>query len=394
MGMNILHTVEFYAPSIGGMQEVVRQISERLVKLGHKVTVATTRLPERVSTDIKGVEIVEFDISGNEVRGYRGDTESYSRFLLNGKFDVVSNFAAQQWATDLMFPVMEQISAKKVFVPTGFSGLYWPQYRGYFQKMPEIMRRYDRNVFLSENYRDIDFARRHGIGNGVVIPNGAGADEFLPKPKLNVRAKYGIADDDFLVLLVGSHTGLKGHAEAIRIFTGSRIRNATLIIVANAPGGGCTRRCRIKASVFDWWRNVSQSSKRILIEEMTREETVAAYHEADLFLFPSNIECSPIVLYECMASKTPFLVTDVGNAAEIIRWSGGGRLLPTRTTKTGFSKARIGGSVALLNELWRDSTSRGSMAEAGFLAWKERFTWEKIAAGYENLYLSLLQEDC
>ena len=35
--MKILHTVEFYHPSQGSMQEVVRQISERLVKLGHKV---------------------------------------------------------------------------------------------------------------------------------------------------------------------------------------------------------------------------------------------------------------------------------------------------------------------------------------------------------------------
>ena len=42
--MKILHTVELYHPSQGGMQEVVKQISERLVKLGHEVTVATTKL--------------------------------------------------------------------------------------------------------------------------------------------------------------------------------------------------------------------------------------------------------------------------------------------------------------------------------------------------------------
>ena len=62
---------------------------------------------------------------------------------------------------------------------------------------------------------------------------------------------------------------------------------------------------------------------RILILNIDREETVAFYQTADLFLFPSNIECSPIVLFEAMASKTPFLVTDVGNSKEIISWSEG-----------------------------------------------------------------------
>jgi len=44
--VNILHTVEFYSPSVGGAQEVVRQISELLVKRGHDVTVATMSLAQ------------------------------------------------------------------------------------------------------------------------------------------------------------------------------------------------------------------------------------------------------------------------------------------------------------------------------------------------------------
>lgn len=36
--MKILHTVEFYEPSVGGAQEVIKQISLQLVKRGHEVT--------------------------------------------------------------------------------------------------------------------------------------------------------------------------------------------------------------------------------------------------------------------------------------------------------------------------------------------------------------------
>ena len=79
--MKILHTVEFYYPSVGGAQEVVRQISERLVKLGHDVTVATTKLPERKIATHNGVKIVGFDISGRAATGYGGkDIEKYKKF--------------------------------------------------------------------------------------------------------------------------------------------------------------------------------------------------------------------------------------------------------------------------------------------------------------------------
>ena len=45
--MKILHTVEYYSPSVGGAQEVVRQVSEQLTRRGHTVTVATSFHPDR-----------------------------------------------------------------------------------------------------------------------------------------------------------------------------------------------------------------------------------------------------------------------------------------------------------------------------------------------------------
>lgn len=92
--------------------------------------------------------------------------------------------------------------------------------------------------------------------------------------------------------------------------------------------------------------------------------------KADLFLFPSNVECSPIVLFECMASRTPFLATDVGNATEIIALSGGGVCLPTKIARNGESRATIRESAPLLEELSEDSERRRSMAESGFRTWK------------------------
>lgn len=103
--MRILHTVEFYYPSTGGSQEVVKQLSERMAAMGHEVIVATSWLPERKATVINGVHIKEFKISGNMVHGYQGNTKEYREFILNEKFDVIMNYAAQQWSTDLCLEV-------------------------------------------------------------------------------------------------------------------------------------------------------------------------------------------------------------------------------------------------------------------------------------------------
>ena len=67
--MRILLACEFYYPSVGGVQEVMRQIAERLAARGHRVTVATTYVAERKSRELNGVTIVEFKVSGNAVRG-------------------------------------------------------------------------------------------------------------------------------------------------------------------------------------------------------------------------------------------------------------------------------------------------------------------------------------
>lgn len=391
--MNILHTVESYTPTICGMQEVVRQISERLVRRGHNVTVATSYQPDRKQLTINGVAIEQFRIYGNAVRGIdegKSEIQRYIDLLRSSKFDIVTNFAAQQWATDLALPVLNKIKAKKVFVPTGFSGFYNSQYKKYFSKMKRWMKQYDMNVFLSEGYRDIDFARKNGVKKRVLIPNGASEEEFLATEHFDIRKKLGIPTDHFLVLLVGAHTGAKGHREAIEIFRKANITNATLLIVAYPSWTRCARRCFLIKHIFNALPKRLTDKKHLIITSLSRQETVSAYKQADVFLFPSNIECSPIVLFEAMASKTPFLTTDVGNAQEIIRWSKSGMVLPTSKGRYGQSLAEIDTSVVLLEAMHHNPEKRKIMAENGYRAWKKQFTWDKIVKQYEKVYQNII----
>lgn len=389
--MKILHCVESYFPSKGGMQEVVRQLSERLVAAGHEVTVATRKLPNRNEKIINGVQIEEFTISGNLVRGIEGEIDRYKKYLLASDAEIITFFAAQQWATDLALDLLPQLKARKVSVPTGYSGFYQEEYAEYFGKMKSWIQHYDMNVYLSDDYRDINFARENKVKALTIIPNGAAADEFTPPSPINIRTKLDVHQDAFLILHVGSYTGRKGQREAMEIFLRADLPNSALLLIGNDHEG--FYRQFFKHPMFGWlYLRKFRQRRSIFFSDFNRIETIAAYQQADLFLFPSNIECSPIVLFECGAAGLPFLTTDVGNSSEIVKWTNGGQVLPTTKDDQGYSHANISGSVKMLRNLFVDKTKRSELAKAGFEAWKNKFTWEIIAKQYEDLYKKLIHD--
>jgi glycosyltransferase involved in cell wall biosynthesis len=384
--MKILHAVEFYSPSVGGSQEVIKQISERLVKRGHQVTVATGRLPERRQPEINGVKVVEFSLSGNAVRGIKGETERYQRFIMDGDFDVMLNYSAQQWATDLVFPLLERLRFPAILAPCGFSYLYTPAYAAYYRKLPEILRRFSHLVLHSNSYRDAQFIRQAQLSNVTVIPNGAAQEEF-DRIDPTFRARYHIPDGP-LLLTVGSHTGVKGHRLVIDAFRKAHIGRACLVIIGNTLGRhGCWWDCQARAL---WTSLASRGKKVVRLLNPPRQDVVSAYHAGDLFVFGSNIECSPLVLFEAMASKTPFLSLACGNAAEIAERGQGGVIVPTIQNLDGTVDTDSGIFSNALEDLWRDQPKREQMAQSGYAVWREHFTWEPIVSQYEQLYSGVI----
>jgi len=387
--MKILHTVEFYHPSIGGAQEVVRQISERLVKMGHDVTIATTKIP-RKSLIYNGVKIKEFDISGNYVKGYIGNTTDYLNFVLNSDYDIIMNYAAQQWATDLLLPLLKKIRAKKILVPCGYSGLKSHDYVQYYENLKKWLHDYDATIYHSNEYQDIIFAKENNVNKIVFIPNGADEKEFLNPVDDSIWELINLPRERFIILTIGNHTGAKGHYESIKIFELANIRNSTLLIIGNPVENGCYYQCLKKSFLFNYNIKNKYKKKNIIIGKFSREEIVNLLKISNLFLFPSNIECSPIVLFEAMASSTAFVCSNVGNAKEIIKWSNGGILIPTFTKNDGYSTVDLKKGAEIVELLFFNDEIRNSLAQSGFENWKNKYTWEKIARKYEKLYLSLL----
>jgi len=390
--LRILHTVEFYAPSVGGAQEVVRQVSERLAARGHDVTVATTKVPERVRRELNGVHIEEFAVSGNAARGIRGEVDRYLRFVRDGGFDVVMSYAAQQWATDALLPIAGELDAATVLAPCGFSALNDPAYTEFFRTLPRHMQAWDRLVFHSTTYQDVRFAREHGLENIEVISNGADEREFSvgdderAERRRRFRAAHGIADDEPLLLTVGSHTGAKGHSVVLATLGRLRTARARLALIGNTVlGTGCLPGCRRRALAA---KVRSGGRRTALLLDPPRDGVVDAYFAADLFVFASQVECSPLVLFEAAAAGLPFVTVPVGNAAEIADWTHAGVVVDA-PRRNGLVRGRSAELAVAIDELLADQARRATMGDAGRRAWRERFSWERVVDRYEAMYRDL-----
>lgn len=388
--MKILHTVEFYSPSVGGAQEVVRQVSERLAQRGHDVTVATTADERRTDEMVRGVRVKGFNVAGRMAHGIAGDVEGYRSFVRDSGFDVVMSYAAQQWATDALIDRLDAIPCAKVLAPCGFSGLMQPEWAGYFAKMPTWLRGFDQLIFHSDSYRDISFCRWYGLnGKCQVVPNGAGEDEF-GDPPTDFREKYNIDPDVSLLVTVGSHTNLKGHHECIRMLMGRGLGPVVLVLIGNRmPVGGCADRCHREARLVN---TVGLGKRKVMVLDPPRRDVIGAMAAADLYVFASNIECSPLVLFESMASGLPFVSADVGNAREIAAWGGGGVIMPTHRHATGFSQVELDDFRRIVGNLLADSEQRQALGQRGREAWQQRFTWERIVSDYEEVYRAAIEK--
>jgi glycosyltransferase involved in cell wall biosynthesis len=502
--MRLLFCCEFYHPSRGGVQEVMRQIAERMVLAGHEITVATSYLPERNCARHNGVKIQDFKVAGNAVRGMVGEIDRYRNFVREFDGDAILIKAAQQWTFDALWPVLDIIKARKVFIPCGFSGLYEPVYQPYFSALPQVLAKFDHLIFYAERYRDIDFAHTNGLTRFTVLPNGASEVEFGVPADPGTRARLKISDDEFVFLTVGSPVANKGHRELAEAFalldTGGR--PATLILNGNWPPinanppllsrewlrlptylqlsqklrarlqlGERFRVClqlsmRLRAQLVNMfeprlfraqhafrllreqgWQGFmagvkrrsrrvqlekqraaneradillkntlttlqnrpnivndpptivkspptimesikhaeAQPGKRVLSTNFSRPDLVQAYLTADLFVFASNVEYSPLVLFEAAAAGTPFLSVPVGNAEEIARWTGGGIICPAAKDERGYT--RVDPSV-LAREMERcmgDPDMLARIGAAGKESWRQKFTWQVIAPQYEAI---------
>jgi len=228
---------------------------------------------------------------------------------------------------------------------------------------------------------DVDPARVHVIHNGIDLA------EYDQRRDEAVLRRHGIDPDIPYVLFVGRITRQKGIVHLVRALR-HLDPGFQIVLCAGAPDTPEIAQ-EMKSAV-----DVAKAGRVgiIWIEEMVpKDEIIALYSGAELFVCPSIYEPFGIINLEAMACGTPVVASAVGGIPEVVVHGETGLLVPVeQMTEAPFEPLDADKFArelaAAINELMRDEPRRRKMAEAARCRVEEHFSWTAIAKKTADLY--------
>lgn len=170
--------------------------------------------------------------------------------------------------------------------------------------------------FIMNQYREksnLPTRRTATIFNGIATENFM--REVSEQERTALRAKLGLAKDDFVVIFCGRIAKTKGVKEAITAITSIADKNIKLLIMGASNFG--------KGNFGNYAREIDElvrkHSNRVMFTGYVNNDELYKYHKiADVGIIPStyNDPC-PLSMFELITSGLPTIATRAGGMTEI-----------------------------------------------------------------------------
>ena len=324
--MKILMLTWEYPPRIvGGIARVVNDLSKRLIKDGHEVTVITYKegnVPYYEND--KGVDVYRVDnfmINPNNFidwimqLNFNMVAKANELIQKNGKFDVIHAhdwlvaYSAKTLKNSYGIPLVCTIHATEAGRNSGIHD----ETQRYINDTEWLLTYESSEVIVNSKFMKNDLQRLFGlpyekinvIANGVNINSYTGVERDY-----DFRRQYA-ADNEKIILFMGRLVYEKGVQHLIsampKILEG--YHDAKLII---AGKGGMIDE--LKEHVY----TLGFSQKVYFTGYLNSKQVSKMYKCADVSVFPSTYEPFGIVALEAMLAGVPTVVSDVGGLNEIV----------------------------------------------------------------------------
>jgi glycosyltransferase involved in cell wall biosynthesis len=419
---NVLHVIPRYYPFVGGSELYLQEISQRLVRDGHRVTVYTTdawdlehlwarnkrRIEERHQT-YRGVQVRRFPVRhlpfGSLI--YRGTRRVMSwlsgmpfnttallfplclttplvpslckQLMLDNSYDIIH---ATGFPFDSLVVAAFRFAQKRriPFIITPLTHLGEPDdeiVRKYYtmQHQIAIMKRSDRVIVQTQIERN--YLAKRGVPEAKMVKVGVGVnpEEVLGGSGHRFREKYHIKNP--IVFQLGAQAYDKGSQHTIEAMRQlwERGYDASLILA----GPAMDRFLRYFEALPDAVRQ-----KCHLLGFISDEDKRDLLDAGDVFAMPSRTDSFGIVYLESWLYKKPVIGALAGGVPEVISHGEDGYLVPF-----GDVDRLADGIVTLLT----DKELAQRFGEAGYRKVLTKHTWDKkyglISQVYRELGASL-----
>jgi glycosyltransferase involved in cell wall biosynthesis len=325
--MKILMLTWEYPPRVvGGISRVVYDLSHRLIKDGHEVTVVTYRdgnVP--YFEDDKGVKVHRIDnymINPNNfiewiMQMNFGMVAKANQIIAEeGTFDIIHAhdwlvaYAAKALKESFNIPIVSTIHATEAGRNSGIHD----ETQRYINDTEWMLTYESTEVIVNSNYMKGELQRLFGLPFEKinVVPNGVNLNIFSGVERdYEFRRKYAM-DNEKIILFMGRLVYEKGVQNLIaampKILNGY---NDAKLIIAGKGGMIDELRQQVHALGID--------NKVYFAGYMNGKDVQKLYKAADIAVFPSTYEPFGIVALEAMLSENPIVVSDIGGLNEIVQ---------------------------------------------------------------------------
>jgi glycosyltransferase involved in cell wall biosynthesis len=382
-----------YPPGPGGVERHVHEVSTRLVRRGHRVTVFTTDLyrefpmqrldpsvPRRETVDGVGVvRLRAWSLPGELhypfFRGLGAALRSESPELLHVHTYGTNHAAvARRYSRRTGAPIVLSAHYHPIWSIEG--GWLRHRIRGFYDRFLAAPVVAEASCLIVESHEEERLIRENGFPLPRVAVVPPGYTPLPPPPPGDRPFARSLGIDGPFVLFVGRLASNKGLLPLVDAFRGLAMSDPSASLVLIGADGG--QKAAVEARVAE-----AGLSGRVRIPGFVEDEArlAAAFREARLFVLPSEYEAFGLVLLEALAQGTPVIASRVGGIPEFIEDGKAGRLVPPL-------------NVPALEEtmlaLWHDEATRLGMGEYGRTQVVPRYSWERVVDRMCEVYKDVL----
>ena len=324
--MKILMLTWEYPPRVvGGIARVVYDLSHRLIKDGHEVTVVTYKEGDApYYEDDKGVKVHRVDnymINPNNFidwimqLNFNMIAEASKIIAEEGTFDVIHAHdwlvasAAKTIKNSYNIPIVATIHATEAGRNSGIHD----ETQRYINDTEWMLTYEATEVIVNSNYMKGEIQRLFGLPFEKinVVANGVNLNKFTGMERdYSFRRRYAM-DNEKIILFMGRLVNEKGVQHLIaampKILAG--YHGAKLVI---AGKGGMLDELRAEANAL------GLGDKVYFAGYLCGKDVEKMYKAADISVFPSTYEPFGIVALEGMLAERPIVVSDAGGLGEIV----------------------------------------------------------------------------
>lgn len=336
--MRILNVTQTYFPFLefGGPPVKVRALSQRLVKLGHQVTVLTadwgfgssgpeTKSSSSVERTPFGWRLVENGIEAIYLRSwlrYRALswTPGIAKFCRAGlwNFDVIHIFGLYDFLGPATAAACRRSAVPYVIEPIG---MFLPIVRNFLLKrmyhltLGERMLRGSRKIIATSPQEVAELASSGLPAEKIVLRrNGVEIPETMPD-RGKFRAALGIPENSKLILYLGRLSEKKSPNILLQAFASvCKVRSdaQVCLVFAGPDEAGMEKKLRQMAG------ELGITSRVHMPGAVFGGQKWSAYRDADVFVLPSQNENFGNTAGEAVAAGTPVVVTDKCGVAPLL----------------------------------------------------------------------------